>query len=56
MPGPTPEAREEEGERALELFNEFIAVAERLSIASYRQAVATGDESISDNRTADRTA
>jgi hypothetical protein len=56
LPGPTPEAREEEGERALELFNEFIAVAERLSIASYRQAVATGDESMSDNRTADRTA
>ena len=55
MPGPTPEAREEAADRALELFNEFIAVAERLSIASYRQAVATGDELVNDSRTADRT-
>jgi PAS domain S-box-containing protein len=56
MPGPTPEAREDEGERALELVNEFIAVAERLSIASYRQAVATTDDSMDQTRTADRTA
>ena len=35
--GPTAEAREGEAERALELLGEFVAVAERSSLASFRR-------------------
>jgi PAS domain S-box-containing protein len=38
IPGPSAESRLGEAERALELLNEFVRVAERLSVASFRRA------------------
>jgi hypothetical protein len=40
VPGPTAESRAEEGERALEVLDNFLAVAERLSVESFRRALA----------------
>jgi signal transduction histidine kinase len=40
LPGPTDEAREGEGERAMEVLTQFLGVAERLSIGSYRRTIA----------------
>jgi hypothetical protein len=39
FPGPTREARREEAERALEVLTQFLAVAERLSVGGYRNAM-----------------
>lgn len=36
--GPTPEIRRTEAERALEVLDQFLTLAERLSVASYRHA------------------
>jgi signal transduction histidine kinase len=41
--GPTPEARSGEAEHALELLDQHLVVAERLSVESYRRAVASAD-------------
>ena len=41
--GPTPEARLGEGKRAQELLEQFVAVAERLSIQGFHDAAARGD-------------
>jgi PAS domain S-box-containing protein len=39
FPGPSPEARREEAERALEMLTQFVAVFERLSLIGYRNAL-----------------
>jgi hypothetical protein len=43
--GPSAESRAGEGERALEVLAQFLAVAERLSVASYRGAAGTPERS-----------
>jgi hypothetical protein len=42
LPGPTAEARAGDAERALEVLAQFVAIAERLSVASFRRAAAAG--------------
>ena len=39
LPGPTPDVRQGEAERALELLGQALAVAERLSLESYRKTL-----------------
>jgi hypothetical protein len=48
VPGPTPEARLEEAERALELLGEFVDVAERLSLASFARAIEAPEREAAD--------
>jgi hypothetical protein len=43
VPGPTSAARRGEAERVLEVLHEFVAVAERLSVASFRRAAGAAD-------------
>jgi len=38
IPGPTPQARSAAAERAVELLDQFVSVAERLSLASFRES------------------
>jgi nitrogen-specific signal transduction histidine kinase len=38
LPGPTPQARAAAGGHALELLDQFVSLAERLSLASFRQS------------------
>ena len=53
IPGPVPEARRGEAERALEALHDFVAVAERLSVASLRRAAgAAGHPSPGDSANA----
>jgi PAS domain S-box len=51
FPGPTPEARRGEAERSLELLREFVAIAERVSLESFRvhSEQATSGESKTDS-------
>jgi hypothetical protein len=51
LPGPTAAARHGEAERALEVLGAFVAVAERLSLESFRRAgTRAGDPTTEDTR------